>query len=300
MLNRFRALLVALEEGSLNRAATRLHLSQPALSRQIQSLEEELGGRLLERLPSGVQPTALGHETVARLRPVLECFDTTITELRSIARGHRRELRVGFIGSAAQCYLTPALIPLRQAHEDVKVKLLDLTPGEQIRALRAGEIDLAMIGQEGASLAREFHTRLLASLGVLVVLPRDHRLAKRKQLALAELRSEGFIGAPDAAAPGRNRWVTRLCRAAGFRPKFLGNGDSIEASFSLAVSEGAVMLVPAYFKERAYPGLVLIPVSDPGARWQFLLMWQRGRSSPPATTLVDALLEVAKRAAARV
>lgn len=300
MLDRFRALLVALEEGSLNRAAARLHISQPALSRQIQSLEEELGGRLLERLPSGVQPTALGHETVARLRPVLDRFDTTLTELRSIARGHRRELRVGFIGSAAHCYLTPALIPLRRAHEDVKVKLLDLTPGEQIRALRAGEIDLAMIGQEGAPLAREFHTRLLASLGVLVVLPHDHRLAKRKQLALAELRSEGFIGAPESAAPGRNRWVTRLCRAAGFRPKFLGNGDSIDASFSLVVSEGAVTLVPAYFKERAYPGLVLIPVSDPGARWQFLLMWQRGRSSPPATTLVEALLEVARRAAAKV
>ncbi|WP_218281134.1 LysR family transcriptional regulator [Verrucomicrobium spinosum] len=94
MIDLLRAFFVVLEEGSLNRAATRLHVTQPSLSRQMQALEHEIGGPLLERQTSGVKPTALGQATVACMKPVLERYESGLAELR-----HQRG------GSARSCAL---------------------------------------------------------------------------------------------------------------------------------------------------------------------------------------------------
>ncbi len=145
MIELLRAYGIVVEEGSLNRAAERLHISQPSLTRQMQSLEREIGGSLLERQPSGVKPTTLGQATLLAARPLLDQYDAVCADLRRQARGQRAELRIGYIGSAAQTYLNPALTALRREHPEAKVKLLDLTPGEQIAALKKGDIDLALI-----------------------------------------------------------------------------------------------------------------------------------------------------------
>jgi DNA-binding transcriptional LysR family regulator len=171
VLAQLRAFLIALEEGSLNRAATRLHTSQSALSRQMQTLEAEIGGPLLERTASGVRPTDAGHALASSLPSVLAQYDAAIAEARRLARGQRDLIRVGYLGSAAQIFLDPALFALRRVHREVKVKLLDLSAGEQIAALRKGEIDLALIGQEGALLSTEFYTRKLTTLPVVAVMP---------------------------------------------------------------------------------------------------------------------------------
>ncbi len=289
MIDRLRTFFVVLEEGSLNRAAMRLHVSQPSLTRQMQALETELGGALLERQTTGVQATALGQAVLAEMAPVMEQFEATLADLRRRARGQRTDLRIGYIGSAAHVYLNPALTELRRVHPEAKVKLLDLTPGEQVAALRRGEIDLALIGQEGASLAREFYTVKLATLGVCVALPSDHALAARRELRPADLRSEVFIGAPEAAVPGRNLWVTRICRKGGFRPKFIMEGESIGEAFSMVASEGAVMVLPDYFVSTPPPGTVLIPLIDPVAKWDLLLIWQRGRASTVLKTMIQLL-----------
>ncbi|MBS0661305.1 MAG: LysR family transcriptional regulator [Verrucomicrobia bacterium] len=294
MTGLLRAFFVVVEEGSLNRASARLHLSQPALSRQMQSLEHQLGGPLLERLSSGVKPTALGQETLARLQPLLAQVDGALAELRRIARGQREELRIGYLGSAAQLYLNPALVCLRRTHPEARVKLLDLTPGEQLAALREGRLDLALIGQEGAGPARDFYTRRLATLGCCVALAGDHPLARRRQLRLTDLATEAFLSAPEAHVPGRNRWVAQLCRRAGFRPRFVAEGDSIGESFSLVASEGAVLVLPDYFAETPPPGVKLLPLSDDAARWDLLLLWQRGRPSAVLKAMIELLTENAR------
>ncbi len=114
MIDRIRALLTVIEEGSVNRAAVRLRITQPALSRQMQALENEIGGKLLERETSGVKPTGLGHALVKSMRPLVESYDAALAELRRQARGERSELRVGYLISAAQSVLTPALARLRK------------------------------------------------------------------------------------------------------------------------------------------------------------------------------------------
>ena len=295
VIDQLRSFFVILEEGSLNRAAARLHVTQPSLTRRMQALEAELGGLLLERMTRGVQATALGQATVAGMRPVLAQFDLVLADLRRQARGQRAELRIGYIGSAAHTYLNPALAALRREHPEAKVKLLDLTPGEQIAALNQGEIDLALIGQEGASLARDFYTLKLATLGVCVALPSDHPLAARRELHPADLKGEVFIGAPEAEVPGRNRWVARICRKGGFKPRFVMDAGSIGESFSLIASEGAVMLLPDYFASTPPPGTILLPLIDDAATWDLLLVRQRGRAPVVLKAMVALMTRTARR-----
>lgn len=255
----------------------------------MQALENEIGGRLLERTSSGVSPTAAGHALAAKIRPVLADYDAAIAEVKRLACGQSEQLRIGYIVSAAQGYLAPALATLRQTHPEVKVKLLDLSPGEQIAALRRGEIDVALIGQEGCLLAQDFYTRKLATLPLLAILPADHALATRKGIQLAELKNERFIGAPESDMPGRNRWLTQLCRRAGFRPKFAGDADSFSHAFTLVASDGVVMLMPEYVRDYPAPAVAMIPIEDAEATWDFLVMWQRGRTAGPVRALLDAL-----------
>jgi LysR family transcriptional regulator, benzoate and cis,cis-muconate-responsive activator of ben and cat genes len=190
-------------------------------------------------------------------------------------------------------FLDPALSTLRQSHPEVKVKLLDLSPGEQIIALRRGEIDLALIGQEGTLLSSEFYTRKLATLPVVAVMPADHPLASRKRISLKELRAERFISSPEEDLPGRDRWITQLCRRAGFRPKFVQEATSVSQMFTLIGSEGAVTLLPAYLTSFPVAGVAMVQLSDLKAAWDFLVVWQRGRAAKSLRALLDALAATA-------
>lgn len=284
-----RAFLIALEEGSLNRAASRLRLSQSALSRQMQALEAEVGGPLLERTSSGVRATDAGYALARSLPGVLRDYDAAIGEARRLARGQRDVLRIGYLGSAAQPFLNPALSALRKTHPEVKVKLLDLSPGEQIAALRRGEIDLAVTGQEVGLGSTEFYTRKLATLPVVVALPDDHPLAKKKRIALKSLVKECFIGSPESDLPGRDRWIIQLCRRAGFRPKFGQQAETLSQALSLVSGEGMVVLLPGYLKNHPVGGGRMVELSDPKATWDFLVVWQRGKLGEALKSLLEAL-----------
>lgn len=295
MIDRIRALLAVIEEGSVNRAAVRLRITQPALSRQMQALESEIGGKLLERETSGVKPTGLGHTLVKSMRPVVAEYEAAMAELRRQARGERSELRVGYLISAAQSVLTPALAQLRKSHPEVKLKLHDMSPREQIDGLRAGELDVALIGQEGAVAAREFYSAKLCSLGVCVAVSDGDSLAAQMSVALKELKGRDFIGVDEEQVPGRNRWMTELCKIAGFKPRFSGVVDGITNVLSLVASENAVTLLPAYFEEFKHPGVMFVPVPDPRATWDFTVLWQRGKVPASTRALVHELKESAAR-----
>jgi DNA-binding transcriptional LysR family regulator len=292
VLAQLRAFLVIMEEGSLNRAAIRLCISQSTLSRQMQALEAEIGGALLERTTTGVRPTDAGHALASSLPRVLAGYDATIAEARRLARGQRDLIRVGYLGSAAQMFLDPALSVMRRSHPEVKVKLLDLSPGEQIAALRNGEIDLALIGQEGALVSTEFYTQKLTTLLLVAVMPADHSLASKKQISLKELRDERFISSTEEDLPGHDRWITQLCRRAGFKPKFVQEAVSVSNMFTLIVSEGAVALVPSYLKHFPVAGVAMVELLDRKATWDFLVVWQRGRTAKSLRELLDALADV--------
>lgn len=288
-LDLLRSFFAVVEHGSLNRAAERLRVSQSTLTRQMRALEHEAGGALLERSATGVALTAAGHTLLAGMKPLVEKFDHALAEVRRRARGQSAALRVGYMPSAAAEFLHPALAALRKEHPEIKVRLLDLSPGEQIEALRRGEIDLAFIGDPGRFIAREFYVRRIASLPALVALADTHPLAAGKDVRLEDLRGDPFVGAPDRDLPGHNRWIVKLCRGAGFRPKFVGDADSLAHGLATVVSEGAVGLIPHYARGLRVPGVVFRPLRECQARWDLLVAWQRGRISEPVKAILARL-----------
>jgi len=292
MLEKLRLFLVILEEGSLRRAAERLHISQSAITRQIQFLEHDLGGRVLERTSAGVRPTSGGHALAEKAKGLVADYDATMAEVRRLVRGESERLRIGYVASAVQEYLAPALAAMRRGYPKVKVKMLDQTPGEMIIALRRGEIDLALTHHGADLLSRDFYTHKLASVPSLVALPLDHPLASRKQISISELKTESFVGGPDSIVPGYNQKSLQFCRRFGkFRPQLV----SIEAPNSLAESlvtasnEGAVSLHPIFISHLGIPNVVMVPIADSGATWDLFVVWQRGKTAGPVRALLDAL-----------
>jgi DNA-binding transcriptional LysR family regulator len=286
-----RAFLAVIEEGSLHRAATRLSLSHSALSRQMQALEHELGGKLLERRSTGVQPTAGGYALAARMGKMLVSYDSAMLEVRRLVRGETERLRIGYLASAYEEYLALPLKRLCQLHPRIKVKLFDLFPGEQITALRRGEIDVALTQEIGDLLGRDFYARELAVTESIICLPAGHLLASRKQVKIAELKNETFVSGTEDRVPGYRRRLAQICRNCGsFRPKLIDNSGDLSSKLAMVANEDAVALLPAYMRHQASPGVVIVPVADARATWKLFVVWQRGKTAGPLLTLLDSLL----------
>lgn len=298
VIEKLRLFLVILEEGSLRRAAERLHISQSAITRQIQLLEHDLGGQILDRTPTGVRPTAGGHTLAEKARLLLDDYDSVMAEVRHTVRGESDRLRIGYTASAVQEYLGPALAMLRRTHPKLKIKMLDQTPGEMIIALRRGEVDLALTGHGVALLARDFYTHKLASVPSLVVLPVDHPLAHQKEISISQLKNESFVRGSDSIVPGYNQQIVRFCRRFGkYRPRFvtigpsvsLGQPVSLAEGLVLCANEGAISLHPSYISHLSVPNVVMVPIADKEATWDLFLVWQRGKTSAPLRSLLDIL-----------
>lgn len=257
----------------------------------MQALEYELGGKLLERSSTGVRPTAGGYALAAKMGTLLAGYDSAMLEVRRLVRGQPDQLRIGYLGSVYEEYLAPALKRLRQVYPRTKVKLLDLFPGEQITAVRRGEIDVALTQEIGELLGRDFYVRELAMTESLVCLPAGHPLASRKQVKITELKNETFVCGTEDRVPGYRRRLAQICRNCGsFRPKLIDNSGDLASKLAMVANEDAIALLPGYMRRQVSPGVVIVPIADSRATWKLFVVWQRGKTAGPLLTLLDALL----------
>ena len=292
MLEKLRLFLVVLEEGSLRRAADRLRISQSAITRQMQSLELDLGGRVLERTSAGVRPTNGGHALAERAKTLLADYDSTMAEVRRLVRGESERLRIGYIASAVQEYLGPAQAVLRRTYPRLKVEMLDQTPGEMIIALWQGKIDLALTLHDVDLLSRDFYARKLATVRSLVALLFSHRLAIERQVFLSQLKGETFVRGSDDGVPGYTQQIIRFCRKyGGFRPRLatIDQVNGLVESLALAANEEAISIQPAFISHLKVPNVLMVPIADAGATWDLFIVWQQGKIASPLRTLLKEL-----------
>lgn len=292
MLEKLRLFLVVLEEGSLRRAADRLRVSQSAITRQMQSLELEFGGRVLERTSAGVRPTNGGQALAERAKTLLADYESAIAEVRRLNRGESERLRIGYIASAVREYLGPALAVLRRAYPRLKVKMLDQTPGEMIIALRQGKIDLALTLHGIELLSRDFYARKLATVRSVVALPVSHRFATERQVSLSQLKGETFVRGSDNVVPGYTQMIIQFCRKyGGFRPRLatIDIADGLVETLAAAANEEAISIQPAFISHLNVPNVVLVPIADAGATWDLFVVWQPGEIASPLRTLLSEL-----------
>jgi DNA-binding transcriptional LysR family regulator len=258
----------------------------------MQSLEFDLGGRVLERTSAGVRPTKGGHALAERAKTLLADYDSTMAEVRRLNRGESERLLIGYIASAVQEYLGPALAVVRRAYPRLKVKMLDQTPGEMIIALRQGKIDLALTLHGIDLLSRDFYARKLATVRSLVALPVSHRFATERQVSLSQLKGETFVRGSDDVVPGYTRRIVQLCRKyGGFRPRLgtIDRADGLVETLALAANEEAISIQPAFISHLNVPNVVMVPIADAGATWDLFVVWQRGKIATPLRTLLSEL-----------
>jgi DNA-binding transcriptional LysR family regulator len=242
-LRQLRYFLAIAEAGSFSRAAERLHVSQPPLSTQIKSLEEELGAQLLTRTNRGVSLTAAGQVFYEEVRGVLTRLDNARTKTLQADRGDVGLLAVGFVSIADYGILPPALKSFRVQFPLVEVQLHELTTDAQVRELRAARLDLGLGLAPVEEPDLEFRSILREEL--VLAAPADHPFPKGDVIDLRGLAKASFIVPPRDIAPGLYDLTISCCRAAGFAPRIVQNARQMQTVIGLVSCGMGLALVPA-------------------------------------------------------
>lgn len=293
-LRHLRYFVTVAEEMNISRASARLRISQPAVSRQLRDLEEELHVALFLREKQGLKLTSAGQAFLAHARDLLRRSGNAVKQMAEFNEPAKEALTVGYIAPVLSSMLTPALRSFLQTHPKADVALREMTPGEQVKELRADRIDLALLGNPCPELEREFLVTVLAHIPFRAVLPDNHLLALRKRIALSELDGEPFIGFAEEKFPGRNDAICAGCQAVGFTPRLHHHVENLTALLALVAAGKGVTLAPAEVSQLAHPQAVFIPLKPPVPSVVSAAAQRKDNTNP----LLKELLECCRNGAA--
>ena len=289
-LRHLRYFVAVAEELNFRRAAVRLHVAQPALSLQVRQLEEELGAALFDRDRHHVALTAAGSVFLDHARRVLDNAGEAARAAGRAARGETGRLSIGFSAQLSYEWLPTVLRLFHRAVPDVEIGLTELTPVRQIEELLARRMDLGIIGLDLPEPHEELEVAVMTEERLVVALPLDHPLARRRKLTLAELAKEKFIFTSRANAPAYNPWLVALCEQAGFTPKVALEADRSPSSLNYVAAGFGVAIFPAQIGRLATPGAAFVSLDDAVPRYQLCVAWRRDSRTPA----LERFLEVAR------
>jgi DNA-binding transcriptional LysR family regulator len=225
-LRHLRYFVAVAEALNFTKAAALLRVAQPALSRRVQDLEDEIGVDLLKRSSRGVVLTAEGKALLERTRHILKLADESVEHVRALARGEEGELRIGYAPSPTVEILPPALAAFQKAFPRVRVLLHDFSEQELIEGLRNGKLELALMprGTGLQSVGLEFET--LRSYPICVAVAPAHRFARVKTITLEMVAAEPMIGFNRKEYPEYYVILERLFGSLGIKPRIAVECDS--------------------------------------------------------------------------
>lgn len=218
-LRHLRYFVIVAEEQNVTRAAARLHVSQPPLSRQIRDLEAELGVELFRRTAKSLALTEAGKIFLIEARAILLRVDEAVETVRTVANHARATLHVGYAPSLTVRLLPKTLMRFERENPGVRVSLHDLSSEECIRQLAAGKIDLALTVRPPASRMRGLVFEKLARYPLCCAVAASHPLADKKAIALRDLKRERFIVYSLEDYPEYYESLRTLFRPVGFEPR---------------------------------------------------------------------------------
>lgn len=269
------------EEQHYGRAAKRLHVAQPALSRQIQKLEEEIGVILFDRLPRGVRLSAAGVSFLDDARRILQQVNEAAMRAERVARGQSGILRVGFTESASWHGVVPdSFRQFRARQPEAELQLHPAASSQQIDAVRSNRLDAGFVFTMPKS-DPDLDQLTVAIHRVVLAAPKGHPLTKLRKLRLRDMRDTPFIWFPRRQAPAFYDQLAKECVRGGLKTLNIIQEVADPASMLSFVScrVGVTFVIQAT-RWRCPAGVVLLPVEDLNLPLPMSLIWRKDNASP--------------------
>ena len=278
------------EEQHYGRAASRLHVAQPAISRQIQDLEAEVGFKLFERLPRGVKLSAAGKLFLEDARRILQEVNEAAGRAGRVARGLSGTLRVGFAENASWRGVVPdSFRRFREQQPDAELQLQPAASLEQLEAIRSGRLDAGFVNFMPKS-DPELDELPVAIQHVELAAPKTHALTKLKKLRLRDLTDVPFVWFPRWASPAFYDRLMHKCHRGGLKsPRIVQEGLNEATILSLVSSGLGVGWVLGSARWRSPESVVILPVVDLDVALPLALAWRRNNTS---TLLANFIAQV--------
>ncbi len=280
------------KERSFRRAAAQLHISQPPLSDAIRKLEAEIGTPLFLRDRHRVELTRAGEVFLGRAELLLSQLDDSVAEAQAVATGLSGQITVGFFPTATYDVLPRILRTFRDRHPEVGLRFTEITTPEQPEALRMKQIDVALFLAPMASVKgvaqQVFHKEPL-----IVAVPEDHCLARRKDIGITDLRDEPFVFIPPRWGTGLHAHVSSAFAEAGFAPKVVEEVQHLHTMVSLVAAGIGVAVGAASLRHFNPPGVVFrhLRTRSSSRYVEFGVAWRQDDASPAVTRFLDIARE---------
>jgi DNA-binding transcriptional LysR family regulator len=296
-LRHLRYFVAVAEELHFSRAADRLHIAQPPLSQQIRHLEQELGVTLLFRTRRRVELTDAGRAFLDEARRLLEQAERAARVARRAGGGEVGQLSIAFVPSA-DLDLLPRVLRLGHARfPDVELELQMLLPTAQLEGLRSGRLHVGLVRLPVAA-GRDVVVEEIQSETLVAALPQRHRLARSRQVRLADLAGETILLFQRHVAPGYYDLLTSACLRAGFTPRVFHPG-ALQTNLALISAGLGVSLLPASIRNLRRAGVVYRPLAPPVPRVALALAYRRDERSAVVPAFVEMVRAVARGTAPR-
>lgn len=292
-----RYFIAVAEELSFTRAALRLHISQPPLSQQIQSLEQDLGVKLLERTKRSVAITEAGHVFLEQARQILFKAEEARAQVQAAAAGYSGQLRLAYTVSVSFHPALPrTLLRFGQIAPNVRLQLNEMYTEPQLLALMAEQIDVGFVRSEPASErdARGLRLTVIDREPLMLALPSGHILAEHASLSMTQVADAAFVAQPRALSATLYDQLVRLATAAGFQPRIVQHAQQINGLLALVAAGLGLALVPASMRAVRLAGVSYVPLDDVDA---YLLLAVASRLDDPSPVLQQFLSIVSETAA---
>ena len=294
-LRHLRYFTAVAENGGFGRTARLLHVAQSAISEQIRDLEIELGVALFDRNKRRIRLTHHGEQFLEDARSVLSLADKAVANMHKSLRGEIGTLNIGFFVGGTGKIFSAIIKEFRHRFPDVQVSLVELAPAMQHQALQAGTIDIGFTRALQPPYAAFLHAEHFQTEPLYAVLPRSHRLAKKRNILIRELTDERFILNDRKYSPAVFDKVITLCAEAGFSPKIGATGSVSSGVIALVEAGEGLAILPHGSRILSSDELVYVPLADKGAFVDMVVAWSPQHARPVLRSFVELVRKKRKK-----
>jgi DNA-binding transcriptional LysR family regulator len=287
-LRHLRYFIAAAEEENVSRAALKLHVSQPGISRQIRDLEEEIGFQLFERSAKSLKLTEAGKVFLVEAKSILQHADDAVKSARAVAGGIDGEINVGYAPSLTIQILPQALRKFQEKFPGVRVALHDLSTEEMLSQVGEKKLQVALTVRPPAKLLRGLDFEELARYAICVAVAPKHPLAKSKSISLEQISREPLIAYSRKDYPEYHEMLEKLFAPVGRKPRIVGEHDGVSSIVAAVEAGRGLALVPSCVACMVGPRLKLLPIKPALPAVPVVAIWPKESETERVRSFVAA------------